>query len=269
LELKEQARKLYAEGKSLKDIAVELGKPEGTIRSWKARYGWGKKSNERCNVAADATQRERQRRRNAQINRSIVERVEINEELSDTEKDFCLYYIQTFNATQAAWNTGQYATRLNAKTGGWQMLQKPAVQAEIKRLKEIKRAGILADVDDLIELHMRIAFADIKDFAVWGYEQATRSNRMAVLSSDTVDGQLVKEVSESAQGFKLKMQDKKSSLEFLERFFMANPMDKHKIEYDKAKLEMERKRNETHAPNTEDDDNLFEAIKTAVKKNEV
>jgi phage terminase small subunit len=269
MEPREQAQKLYKQGVALKDIAEQLDVKASTVRSWKARDGWDKKPNERRNVAEDATQRERQRKRNAQINRAIAERVEANEELSDVEKDFCLHYVQTYNATQAAWNTKQYATRMNARVGGWQMLQKAAVQAEIKRLKEIKRAGILADVDDLIELHMRIAFADIKDFAVWGYEQATRSNRMAALSSDTVDGQLVKEVSESAQGFKLKMQDKKSSLEFLERFFMANPMDKHKIEYDKAKLEMERKRNETHAPNTEDDDNLFEAIREAVKKDEV
>lgn len=36
----EQARKLYAKGLKLIEIAGTLGVPEGTVRSWKNRYDW-------------------------------------------------------------------------------------------------------------------------------------------------------------------------------------------------------------------------------------
>lgn len=239
MEKREQARRLYAEGKSLKDIAVELGVPYPTVKSWKQRGGWGKDAGMRTDASRE---KDASRKRQARTNAAIAVHVDQNPELAEWEKEFCLYYVQTYNAASAAWKTGHYSNRNSARQGGFRMLQKPAVQAEIKRLKEIKRAGILADVDDLVELHMRIVFGDITDFAMWAYDPQYRSNRMAVLPSDTVDGQLVKEVSESAQGFKLKMQDKKASLDFLERFFLANPLDKHKVAYDNAKLELERQK---------------------------
>ena len=43
----EQARTLYDKGLKLIDIASQLGIPEGTVRSWKNRYGWD------CNVAKE------------------------------------------------------------------------------------------------------------------------------------------------------------------------------------------------------------------------
>ena len=36
----EQAREMFLSGKKLIDIAVALDVPEGTVRSWKNRYGW-------------------------------------------------------------------------------------------------------------------------------------------------------------------------------------------------------------------------------------
>ena len=43
----EQARALYAKGLKLIDIAIQLGVPEGTVRSWKNRHNWD------CNVAKE------------------------------------------------------------------------------------------------------------------------------------------------------------------------------------------------------------------------
>jgi len=267
LEKREQARKLYEQGESLKSIASELDVSPGTVRSWKARGKWDKKGGERCNVAENATQRERQRKRNAQINRVISEHVEGNEELSDVEKDFCLYFVQCYNAAQAALKTGNYSTYASAGQGGYRMLQKPMVQAEIKRLKEIKRAGILADVDDLIDLHMRIAFADITNFVEFGREEVNvmgafgpiqvkdpetgekvplmkKVNTVRFKEHDAVDGALISEVRQGKDGASVKLVDRQKSLAFLERYFEANPMDRHKKAYDNARLELERKKQE-------------------------
>lgn len=47
-----EAEKLFRKGMSLVDIADNLGVSDGTVRSWKNRYGWGDTSKKnKCNVA--------------------------------------------------------------------------------------------------------------------------------------------------------------------------------------------------------------------------
>lgn len=50
-----EAEKLFNEGIAMVDIAKKLGISDGTVRSWKNRYGWGSKSSNskknKCNVA--------------------------------------------------------------------------------------------------------------------------------------------------------------------------------------------------------------------------
>lgn len=48
----EKAHALYKNGKKLKEIAELLDIPEGTVRSWKNRYGWDcNVADKKCNVA--------------------------------------------------------------------------------------------------------------------------------------------------------------------------------------------------------------------------
>lgn len=52
---KAEAEKLFDDGMKLIDIAKKLDVPEGTVRSWKNRGGWGKNSSKKnqCNVAKE------------------------------------------------------------------------------------------------------------------------------------------------------------------------------------------------------------------------
>jgi len=122
------------------------------------------------------------------------------------------------------------------------MLHRPAVQAEIQRLKAVKRAGILADGDDVIEQYMRIAFADMSDIAVWAYDKKKGRSRAAVIPSTQVDGQLVAEVSETKDGFRIKRLEPYKALEFLAQYFLLNPMDKHRKAYEEKRLELDERR---------------------------
>lgn len=50
----EKAEKLFNEGMALVEIAKKLKVSDGTVRSWKNRYGWGKSSKKNeCNVAKE------------------------------------------------------------------------------------------------------------------------------------------------------------------------------------------------------------------------
>lgn len=47
-----EAEKLFLGGMAMVEIAKKLGVSDGTVRSWKNRYGWGNKSKKnKCNVA--------------------------------------------------------------------------------------------------------------------------------------------------------------------------------------------------------------------------
>jgi len=259
MESRQRAYELWKESSGtmpLKDIASELGIPTSTVRNWKARDKWdGVHATSHC----DAT-----KRRASGTNRKIVEEVGLAETLTDLEKDFCLHYISTYNATQAAIKAGYSGTYAAVKNHAWTLLQKPQVQALIKSLKEMKRLSILADIDDMIELQMRIAFSDIGQFVDFGQREVPvmgpfgpilvkddsgRScsvmktiNYVDFKGADFVDTQLIAKISQGKDGAKIELADKQKALDFLAQFFLANPMDKHRIEYENRKLAIEEKK---------------------------
>lgn len=58
----EKARLLYLDGKKLKDIAAEMGVPDGTVRRWKHDYNWCGNDNKK-----EAVQKKKNEQKNEQI----------------------------------------------------------------------------------------------------------------------------------------------------------------------------------------------------------
>lgn len=230
---RDRARELWEADhtRPLKDIAAEVGASESLVRKWKCADKWDTVT---LPIKSNVTK----------TDKKLIASVEANEELTDKQRAFCLYYVKTFNAT-TAYQKAYGCSYDTAAAHGWELLKNVAVRAEIARLKAMRHMDMLADVDDLVELHMRIAFADMRDFAGWGGSTVT------LKSSDQVDGQLVKEVKEGREGVSIKLADQAKSRDFLERFFTANPLDRHKVEYDNARLEIERKKAEQASPDTD------------------
>lgn len=53
-----EAEKLFHDGKTMVEIAKQLGISDGTVRSWKNRYGWGDRSKKnKRNVAKKMTKK--------------------------------------------------------------------------------------------------------------------------------------------------------------------------------------------------------------------
>lgn len=155
------------------------------------------------------------------------------------ERDFCIHYIQSYNGTQAAYRAGYQGSYGTIKSHAYNMLRKPEIRSLIDYLKRMKRESMLADVDDVIDMHMRIAFADMSGFVQWGNDGFR--NGALLMPSEVVDGSLVKSIS-VGKTTKVELQDRQKSLEFLERYFLINPMDRHKQAYDEKKLELEGRR---------------------------
>lgn len=281
-----EAYELYKSGIKLVEIASQLNIPPGTVRRWKSTHNW---DNERSVKNNERSQK------NRDDNKAIakeVKQVLDNSDLTDKQRLFCLYYSKSFNATQSylkAYNC-TYETALVA---GPRMLGNVRVREEIENLKDIKRQQILAGEDDLIDMHMRIAFADIGDYVSFGREEVQVMgpfgpivvadeetgdkieltkiiNTVKLKESAQVDTQLIKEIKQGKDGVGIKLLDRCKSLDWLDKFFLMNPMDKHKIEYDKRKLEIELIKAESeikaNEPETSvDDDNFIDALNATAK----
>jgi len=196
------------------------------------------------------------------------------EELTEKELLFCFYFVNVhqFNATQSYLKAFECAYS-TANVEGCKLLVKPRIRSEIERLKKIKYQSIMVQAEDLIEKHMKIAFASITDFARFGQtevpiisggkvlmiprkvingrtgkeeirpEPATRVvNDLCFKESSEVDGSLIKSIKVGAQGSSIELYDSQKSMEWLERYFMWNPMDKHKVAFDNAKLKLEEEK---------------------------
>ena len=279
--LRDRARELWEADKSrpLKSIAEELGIAESLLRKWKCDDRWEPSGN------VTLLNSEKERYVTKKAIRKVMEAVD-EAELTEKEKAFCLHYVQTFNGASAARRAG-YEPR-SAKQIAWELLRKPRIREEVKRLKEIKHAALLlGGKEDVLALHWRIAFADLSDFVEWG--RATVSvmamygpvqvtdpetgektpllqeiNDLRFRESSGVDGQLVDEVKLGRNGASIKLADRQKSLAFLERYFEMNPMDRHRREFDLARLEMER-RKQGEGEETEDD-GFLAALKQSAKE---
>lgn len=245
--------KKYNGNIDLVEIAKQLNVPDGTVRGWKAKDKWEQK----LNGTFQKNNMERSDKKNAKkkvVDDGTKETLE-NEDLTPEQQLFCIYYSKSFNATQS-YLKAYGCSYESAMANGPRLLGNDRVRKEIQRLKEIKRQQIVVSEEDMVEFHMRVAFADIGDYVSFGQEEVPvmgmfgpltdengkpvtkMVNVVRLKDSSKVDTQLIKEVKEGKEGVSIKLLDRCKSLEWLDRYFLMNPIDKHKIEYDKKKLEL-------------------------------
>lgn len=241
--LRDEAKRLFDEsGGSItnREIAARLGTDEKKVAVWKQRDGWTVVQQKKI---VQQTAEVQQKKAAKKADKKLVKAAAENTELTEQQKIFCLLYVKTFNATQS-YMIAYESSQRTAHSYGYTQLQRPEIRAEIQRLQEIRNQAILAGTQDIVMLHMRIAFADITEFVDFsGYTVTLRK-------SSVVDGQLIASVAETKDGVSLKLADRQKSLDFLERYFMMNPMDIHRRAYDDAKLELERRKAQIEATTT-------------------
>lgn len=226
--------------KKNKDIAAELGVSEKQLSNWRREDNWeelaaggkSRKSTNTKNGKMKSGKKESTKEKRVQL--AIVRSVEANEELTEGQKLFCIYWMKNHNATQAYYKAYD-CTYNTANTEGPKLLVKPRVKAEIARLKEIRNEGLFIDQEDIVERYMKIAFADITDFAV------IKDNRVYVMNSNMVDGSIIAEIKPTQFGVGIKLENQMKALEWLSDYFCMNPMDQHKRKYDESVMQLREK----------------------------
>jgi len=253
-EIKEKARELYESGIMLKDIASRLDVPEGTVRSWKNRGKWSCNATQEkeCNVA-------KKTKRNKVEKKAVADEVESvmsNDDLTDKQRLFCIYYSKSFNATksyQKAYDVSYAA----ANVEGCKLLANPSVREEIMRLKEMAYSKALLKPEDIFQKYMDIAFSDITDYLSFGQEEVPVMgafgpvvdketgetltkivNTVKFRESTDVDGTIISEVKQGKDGASIKLADRMKALDWLtDHMDMATEEQRARIAQIKAQTD--------------------------------
>jgi phage terminase small subunit len=260
----ELAEKDYMGGMKYKDIAEKYSVSINTVKSWKTRYKWSKDNKKSMHTRENkvCTQKEPMSKPFDDGTRETM----LNENLTHEQRLFCIYYSKIFNAAQS-YQKAYGCTYESAVVNGSRLLTNDKVKEEIQRLSELKRQQIIVNESDLVELHMRIAFADIGNYLAFGQEDREnengtyKANFVSLKDSSKVDTQLIQEVKQGREGVSIKLADKQRSLDWLEKHFLMNPMDKHKIDYDNKKLEFEHKKIEPEQVSSDGIKEFLKAIR--------
>lgn len=288
-----KAKKLYDKGYKLIDISKELDIPEGTIRSWKNRYSWDNDNNatlqkeekKKRNVAnKSATKKKAKKEPIADEVKEVME----NDELTDKQKDFCIYYVKYRNKTKA-YMKAYKCSYSNACSHAWELWKNVEIKKEINRLLSEVRDNLKIDIQDLIQLNIDIAFADMKDYVEFGQEEVPVMgpfgpiivkqkgkpakeitkivNVVKFKESSEVDGTIISEVKQGKDGASIKLQDKMKAIDFLDKHI--NYLDeetKRKLDIEHKRLENDKVKAEITKITGEDepeveDDGFLEALK--------
>jgi phage terminase small subunit len=272
----ERAEQDYMGGMKYKDIAEKYGTTINTVKSWKKRYGWNRKEGAPKSKKVCTQKGKGAPKAVAPIDDGTKETLQ-NNELTPEQQMFCIYYSRTFNATQSYLNAyGCSYEVANAK--GPLLVVKDSIHREIERLKEIKRQQIVAGTDDIVELQMRIAFADIGNYMSFGQKEIEDPetgieymiSTVDLKESTNTDTQIIQEVKRGKDGVSIKLADRQKAIDWLTMFFEMNPTDKHRKEFDKHKLDLELLKLEMQAKESADDtpeqDNFLDALNESAKE---
>lgn len=258
---REKAKELYKENKNItnREIANILEEDEKKIAVWKQRDNWDNNvvqqksttKKERCTTNKKSITKVKKE----PISEAIKEVIE-NDELTEKQKDFCLYYVKYRNQVKAYMKAYQ-CSYSNACSHAYEMWNNEEVKKEIDKQLSYIRNSLNIDIQDLIKISMDIAFADMKDFTEWGKKDVevdkdeegnpikVEVNYVDFKESAEVDGTLISEVKKGKDGVSIKLLDKGKAIDFLYKHLsFVNEEDKRKLElankeYQNKKLQVE------------------------------
>lgn len=239
----------YQNGMKYKDIAAKHDVSINTVKSWKSR---------KWNVPPEkkgATKKEKV------AHKKEVQPVIDNDDLTEQQKLFCLYYLQSFNATKAYQQA--YGCDYNsARSNSIRLIAKDSIKIELKRLKAELQQDVFLDVKDLIREYAKQAFADITDFVefsstehkLYEYDEAGekqevfneftgeletyKSSQVSLKNSEEVDGTLIQEVKKGKDGVSVKLYDKQKAMAELMKYIEIDELHNAQIKKTKADAEI-------------------------------
>lgn len=171
------------------------------------------------------------------VNDRLFEEV-FNSDLSDKEKKFVLYYLESYNATQS-YLKAFGGNKSNATFLAYQLLHRRKIISQVKKLKKILQIGFDVDPSRYIEFLLKSANADIGDYIKFSEEEVVqygndgcalidpdtgeqitkKVNKMHLVNSDEIDTSVITSIKQGRDGITIQLVDKLKCWEKIKEFF--------------------------------------------------
>ena len=269
----------------LKDIAAQLDVKDTQVRKWKSQDKWdeelkGNVTNRKRNVT------KKSKGIDGQLKTELLpEEIETlnNEELTEKQRLFCLYYVRWFNATKA-YQKAYGCDYTTAMVNGCKLLSNPKIQTHIQSIKDAKIKQSMYTIEDYFQKMMDIAYSDVTDYLEFGQEETLvmsmygpikiensngdkellkeKKNFVRLRESCEVDGTLIQEVKQGKEGVSVKLISKEFALKWLDKHY-SDATDMQKAQLDKLRAQTKKLEAETQEDEEIEDDGFLDAIKNA------
>lgn len=256
---RDEAKRMYLDSKGkmlLKDIAKAVGKQDTQIRRWKSLDHWDEELKGNVTIPKDNVTKQNNGIEKPPKTELLPEEIETlnNEELTEKQRLFCLYYVRWFNATKA-YQKAYSCDYSTAMVNGCKLLSNPKIKEHIQAIKDAKIKQAMYTAEDLFQKMMDIAYSDATDFLSFGRrineETGLEYNYVDFLDSSEVDGTLIQEVKQGKDGCSIKLVSKEFALKWLDKHYSeATDLQKAQIEQlraqtDKLKADNDNKPDES------------------------
>lgn len=251
---RDKAKQMYldSEGKMLlKDIAKAVGKQDTQIRRWKSLDRWDDELNDNVTIPNDNVTNQHKSKNKQPKKELLPEEIELlnNEELTEKQRLFCLYYVRWFNATKA-YQKAYGCDYFTALANGPRLLGNARIKDEIQRIKDAKIKQAMYTTEDFFRKMMDIAYSDVTDFMSFGRrfndETGSEYNYLDFIDSSEVDGTLIQEVKQGKDGVSIKLVSKEFALKWLDKHYSdATVLQQAQIDQLRAQTDKLKKESDT------------------------
>lgn len=243
---RDEAKRMYLDSKGkmlLKDIAKAVGKQDTQIRRWKSLDHWDEELKGNVTIPKDNVTKQNNGIEKPPKTELLPEEIETlnNEELTERQRLFCLYYVRWFNATKA-YRKVYDCDYTTAMTNGSMLLRNTKIQEHIQAIKDAKIKRAMYTAEDFFQKMMDIAYSDATDFLSFGRRKDKKTgleyNYVDFLDSSEVDGTLIQEVKKGKDGCSIKLVRKEFALKWLDKHYSeATDLQKAQLEQLRAQTD--------------------------------
>ena len=251
-ETKQQAKELWLQGKKYREISEITGIKESSIKSLASR-AWKKEKLQPNKKKVATLVADADKDKGPPETELLPEEIETlnNEELTEKQRLFCLYYVRWFNATKA-YQKAYSCDYFTAAANGPRLLGNARIKEEIQRIKDAKIKQTMYSTEDYFQKMIDIAYSDVTDYLSFGQEEVHDKNgntfMMNVINlkeSCDVDGTLIQEVKQGKDGCSIKLVSKEFALKWLDKHYSeATDLQKAQLEQLRAQTDKLKADNE-------------------------
>lgn len=161
------------------------------------------------------------------------------DKLTNKQKDFIVYYLDTNNATQAYLKAYDGESKKTARISGSGLLKNPAIASTIRKLRKAMMQDYEVHPSQYVEYLLKVAHADLGDFLKFSEEEVPvygddglqmidqdtgmpltkKVNKMHLVDSETVDTSTLVSVKQGRDGISIQMADKAKAWDKLAEYF--------------------------------------------------